>query len=81
MCLNRRNLDPKSRRLMMIANIAFICGILLLNAERESWIHLSSQYARNWLDALVGFCLSLYIAIIFFGLRKARCCAIPDADK
>jgi len=81
MCLNRRQLDPKSRRLMIIANIVFICGILLLNAERWNWIHLSSQFERNWLDAFRGFCFGLYIAIMFFGLRGVRRCGIINSEK
>ena len=71
MCLNHRQLDPKSRRLMRIAYIAFIFGILLLNAERWNWIHLSSQFERDWLDAFTGFFLSLYIAIMLFGQQAA----------
>ena len=72
MCINHRQLDPKSRRRMRIAYIAFILGILLLNSERWNWVHLSSQFERNWLDAFTGFFLSLYITIILFGMRCAR---------
>jgi hypothetical protein len=81
MCLNHRQLDPKSRRLMIIANISFILGILLWNSERWGWIHLSSQFELNWLHALTGFLFGLYIAIMFFGLRGSRCCGIINSEK
>ena len=72
MCLNRRQLDPKTRRRMVIANIALILGILLSNFERWHWFHISSQFEQNWFDAFTGFCFGLYIAIMFFCLRCAR---------
>jgi hypothetical protein len=81
MCISNNNLDPKSRRLMIIANIAFICGILLSSFERWHWIHLSSQLEHNSLDAFTGFCFGLYIAIMFFGLRGVRRCGLINAGK
>ena len=74
MCLCRRQLDPRTRRLMRIAYLSFILGILLLNAERWNWVHAASQFERNWLDAFTGFFFGLYITIIVFGLRGARRC-------
>jgi hypothetical protein len=74
MCISNRQLDPKTRCLMRIANIAFIFGILLSSFERWHWVHPSSQVELNWLDAFTGFFFGLYIAIIFFGLRGARRC-------
>ncbi len=81
MCLYHRQLDPKSRRLMIIANISFIVGILLWNSERWGWIHLSSQIEQIYLDAISGFLFGLYIAIMFFGLRSARCSSLTDSGK
>jgi hypothetical protein len=74
MCLNRRQLDPKTRRLMRIAYIAFILGILLWNSERWNWVHGFSQFELNCLHAFTGLLFGLYIAIILFGLRGARHC-------
>jgi hypothetical protein len=81
MCLNHRQLDPKSRRLMIIANVSFILGILLWNSERWGWIHGLSRFEVNWLHAFTGFCFGLYIAIMFFGLRGARRCGLIDSEK
>jgi hypothetical protein len=80
MCLNHRQLDPKSRRLMRIAYIAFILGILLLNSERWNWVHGISQMELNWLHAFTGFLFGLYIAIILFGLRSARRCRASEPE-
>jgi zinc transporter ZupT len=72
MCIRNNNLDPKTRRRMVIANIALILGILLSNFERWHWFHLSSQFEQNWLDAFTGFCFGLFITISFFSLWCAR---------
>jgi hypothetical protein len=69
MCLNHRQLDPKTQRLMRIADISFILGILLWNSERWNWVHGFSQFELNWLHAFTGFFFGLYIAIIILGLR------------
>jgi hypothetical protein len=79
MCLNHRQLDPKSRRRMIIANVSFILGILLSNSERWDWVHGLSQFELNWFHAFSGFFLGLYIAIILFGLRGARRCGATSS--
>ncbi len=81
MCLNHRQLDPKTRCLMVIANVSFILGILLQVSDRWNWIHGISQYELNWLHAFTGFFFGLYIAIMFFGLRAARRCGLTDSGK
>jgi hypothetical protein len=81
MCLNHRQLDPKSRRRMVIANIALILGIPLSNSVRLHWVHGLSQIEVNWLDAITGFCFGHYIAIMFFGLRGSRRCGLTDSGK
>lgn len=80
MCISNRQLDPKTRRLMVIANISFILGILSLNAQRWNWVHGFSTLEVNWLDACAGFFLGLYIAIMLFGLRKARRCGNTNSQ-
>ncbi len=77
MCLCRRQLDPKTRRLMRIAYLSFILGILLWNSERWNWVYGFSQFELNWLHAFTGFFFGLYIAIILFGLRSVRRCGEP----
>jgi hypothetical protein len=81
MCISNRQLDPKTRRRMVIANLALILGILLWNSVRWNWVHPSSQFVQNWLDAFTGFCFGLYITIMLFGMRRARRCAIIDSAK
>jgi hypothetical protein len=81
MCISNPQLDPKSRRCMIIAIVSFILGILLWNSERWNWVHGISQMELNWLHAFTGFFFGLYIAIMFFGLRGARCCGIIDSEK
>jgi hypothetical protein len=55
---------------MVIANLAFILGILLWNSERWNWVHGFSQIELNCLHAFTGLCFGLYIAITFLGLRS-----------
>ena len=79
MCINHRQLDPKTRRRMVVANLALILGILLWNSVRWNWIHPSSQIELNCLHAFTGFCFGLYITIVLFGLRGVRRCGIINA--
>ena len=81
MCLNRRQFDPKTRRLMVIANVSFILGILLWNSERWNWVHGIGQMELNWLHGFTGFFFGLYIAIILFGLRGSRRCGLTESGK
>lgn len=81
MCISSRQLDPKTRRLMIIANLALILGILLQNSLRWNWIHGLNHTELNWLDAITGFFFGLYITIMFFGLRKARRCCVTTPEE
>ncbi len=81
MCISNRQLDPKTRRWMVIANLSMILGILLSNSVRWNWVHGISQMELNWLHAFTGFFYGLYIAIMFFGLRGARRCCAIDPEK
>jgi hypothetical protein len=81
MCVPHRQLDPKTRRLMVIANISLILGILSSNAQRWNLVHGFSQMEVNWLDAFAGFFLSLYITITFLGLRGVRRCGLTDSGR
>ena len=69
MCICNRQLDPKTRRRMVIANISFIFAILLWNSERWNWVHGFSRIQLDWLHAITGFLFGLYIAIILFSRR------------
>ena len=67
MCIPNRLLDKKTRRLMALANISLVIGLLLW-----LFVHPSSQIEKNWRDAACGFPLGLSISINLFGLRFAR---------
>jgi hypothetical protein len=74
MCLNHRQLDPQSRRRIVVANLSLILAILLWNSERWNWVHTSSQFQKNWLDAITGFLFGLYITINLIILRRRGGC-------
>ena len=73
MCVPIRQLDPKTRRLMAIANISLVIGLLL-------WLFVqpSGQIEKNWLHATSGFLLGLSITINLFGLSFGRRCRPRD---
>lgn len=81
MCLCNRPLDPKTRRLMRIANLALIFGILLWNSERWNWVHGLSLFELSLLHASTGFFFGLCIAIMLFGLLGARRCGNTGSVK
>jgi hypothetical protein len=64
-----RNLDPKARRQIAIANLSLAVGLLLI-----LFVHPSGNIGRNWLHVLSGFLLGLSIAINLFVFRFASRC-------
>lgn len=63
-----RRLDPKSRRLFQLANIAFVLGAV-------PWVFRDSiPVNRLWIDPFCGFFLGLSITINLYCLRAARRC-------
>lgn len=69
MSIARRNLDPKAKRLIAIANLSLAIGLLLI-----LFVHPSGNTGRNWLHAVSGFLLGLSIAINLFAFRFASRC-------
>ena len=69
MSIARRNLDPKARRQIAIANLSLATGLLLI-----LFVHPSGNIGRNWLHAVSGFQLGRSIVINLFALRFARRC-------
>jgi Zn-dependent protease len=67
MCICNRQLDPKGRRLRVLANLSLVLGLLL-------WIfvHPSVRLERDWVDGACGFLLGLSITCNLFGLWRAR---------
>ena len=70
MCLLGRQLDPKARRRVVLANLSLAVGLLL-----RVFVHPAGQMEQNWLDAACGFLIGLSIAVNLFGLwsRRRRC--------
>ncbi|MGO8933936.1 MAG: hypothetical protein ACLPLZ_00445 [Terracidiphilus sp.] len=63
-----RRLDPKHRRLLQLANLSLVLGLM-------PWIFREYiTFNHNWLDAFSGFFLGLSITINLFCLRAARRC-------
>jgi len=63
-----RRLDPKHRRLLQLANLALVLGLM-------PWIFREYiTFNHNWLDAFCGFFLGLSITINLCCLRAARRC-------
>jgi hypothetical protein len=81
MCIADRQLDPKTRRLMVIANLSFILAILLRNSERWHWFHPSSQIERNYLDGVCGLLLGISIGINLFVLRHCSRCGQKENEQ
>jgi len=63
-----RRLDPKHRRLLQLANLALVLGLM-------PWIFREYiTFNHNWLDAFCGFFLGLSITINLCCLRAACRC-------
>ena len=69
MCIPNQLLDKKTRRLMALANISLVIGLLLW-----LFIHPSGQLERNCLHTACGFLLGFSITVNLLGLRFARRC-------
>jgi len=66
MCIPNRQLGPKARHLRAVANISLILGL-------TPWIFREYiPLSQNWLHAVCGFLLGLFITINLFWLRRAR---------
>ena len=76
MCIPIDQLDPKSRHMRAMGNIALIIGLLL-------WLlfHPSGQIERNWLHFVCGLLVGLSIGINLFGLWRAQRCDATDPGK
>jgi len=70
MCVPIHRRDPRSRVLMIAANLSLVAGVLLLNFGRHS-----TSPTPGWIDALTGFFMCFSIAANLFVSRRARRCA------
>jgi hypothetical protein len=76
MCLLRRQLDPKARRRLVLANLSLAVGLML-----RVFVHPAGQMERNWLDAICGFLLGMSIAVNLFGLWACRYRGISESGR
>jgi len=63
-----RQLDPRTRRLMVAGNLALALALVLWNFTR----HFSARYP--WFDGVYGFFLGISIGINLFTVLRARRC-------
>jgi hypothetical protein len=69
MWIQKWQLDPRTRRILVIGNLSLSIGLLL-------WIfvHPSGQTQKDVLDAVCGFSLGLSLGINLFAFWQARRC-------
>jgi flagellar biosynthesis protein FliR len=72
MCSSFRQLDPKTRRLMVSGNLSLALAIMLLNFSQ----HASQRSAlwAAWCDGLCGFLFGISIGINLLAVMAARRC-------
>ncbi|HEX4031684.1 MAG TPA: hypothetical protein VHX20_15045 [Terracidiphilus sp.] len=74
MCFLHRQRDPRVRRLLVIANLCLVAGLL-----PRLFPEPASQQMRIVLHAASGVLLGIAIAMNFSGFRLARRCAQNQA--
>jgi hypothetical protein len=62
--------DPRSRAIMIAANLSLVAGVLLLDLARHH-----TGPTPGWLDALTGLFMGFSIAANFLVVRRTRRCA------
>ncbi len=76
MCVPYRHRDPRTRAIMIAANLSLIAGVLLLNIARH---HTGA--AHGWLDALTGLFMGFSIAANLLASHRARRCLPTEAER
>jgi hypothetical protein len=67
MCICNRQLDPKTRRMMVIGNSSLAISLLL-----KQFVQPSGQIEQNCIHALCGFLLGFSIVASFSALIRRR---------
>jgi hypothetical protein len=67
MCIPMHRRDPRSRVLMIAANLSLVAGVLLLDLARHR-----TGPTPGWLDALTGLFMGFSIAVNLVAARHAR---------
>ncbi|MGD0940722.1 MAG: hypothetical protein ABR905_13540 [Terracidiphilus sp.] len=76
MSIRFRQLDPKARGRMLLANISLTIGLVLW-----LFVHPASQVERNWFHGISGFLLGVSITINLLNLRSSSRCSDARAGK
>ena len=69
MCLAKRNLSPKARRVLAIGNLCLVGGLVLSIFDKDLGLHHTALY-----DAIRGFLFGLSITFNLCVMRFARNC-------
>jgi hypothetical protein len=72
MCIPNRDLDPKTRRMRVIANVCLLIGLLLWNFRSNVPV------AKTWLDGLCGLLMGFSIGANLLWLRRTRRCRATE---
>jgi hypothetical protein len=71
MCLNRRQLDSKSRRIFAAGNVCLYSGLMLTLFFEEGFGHRHPAV----FDALRFMLIGCAIALLYWSARRSRGCA------
>lgn len=71
MCLARRDLTPKARRILAIGNLCLAGGLSMSLFDKQLGPHHANLY-----DGLRGFFIGLAIALIFCAFRLTGKCSV-----
>ena len=69
MCIPMHRSDPRTRAILIAANLSLVAGVLLLDLAR----HRPSP-TPGWLDALTGLFMGFSVAANLFASRHASRC-------
>ena len=73
MCIARRNLTPKARRLLVIGNLCLVAGLILSIFDKDLGEHHATLF-----HSVRGFLIGLSIALNFGALRMSRNDCLPQ---
>jgi hypothetical protein len=72
-CIPIQQLDSKTRRIRVFANIYLVVGIVLIH-----FAHPSSHLAQMFTDGVGGLLLGLSLVFNLFWIRSARRCRLSQ---
>jgi hypothetical protein len=76
MSIQIRQLDPRARRRMLLANVSLVIGLLLW-----LFVHPASPIEKNWLHVICGFLLGLSITVNLLNVWSSSRCGDTQPGK